>query len=879
MSAEKTVNIIFKGDDRVSKAIQGISTSMGKLEGMVESVAQPFARIGEGVLAADAALAALAIGGLTYAYKKSMDFESASAELAKVLDDEIDKLDDAKKYALELSNEYGRSSTSILEATAGFKQAGFNVQEAMDLTKLSLDLAIVGQLDAVQASELLIASLKGFKAPASEAEHLLDVMNVTSNKYATDLEQLALGMAAISPIAEKMGFSFEETAGLITPVIEVFRSGPEAARALRTGLNKLIDDATPVQEALERLGVSQTDVNGQLRSGRDILADLSEAFKTASEADKLFLTQQLVGTEQSVRMVEVFDGLNKRLGITENALKGTGSSAKEVEIQLATSKVAVERFGVAFENAATAMGDRFREAATESVEGGTEILNVLQDLASSGTFDPLFDAVEGYARDLGGLLSQVAAVLPEAMEGVNWDDLVKAIDDLVGGFQDLFDGIDLTTAEGLGKAIQAVVDTLESLIRVTKGMLTYLDPVWDSIREGISRFNSLDDASKESAGEFLGAAVLVAKAGAKIGLALAAIEKSGAKIENVFNVVIGSVKTIWNAFQVTFDLLAKGVVGALELIVSGAEKITRLPGMKAWNESLKNLEKELELTVEAIDEHLFEQVDQTLGGMSQAWDGITGKVRETGKAGEESMKKIAEATNVTVSAVGAGAEEIKQHLTGKMAEAEQGVSSDLAAIAREIETAIPSEKSMALQIFTDPESKEKAKKDAEEISKAIEDSVERDLGIIKAETERYEALLDYRLGVIQEEGKTARAVAKSVADSFSAAESTIGGLFGEFASLGEGENARYTVAKFYEIQNAIRKQQQIAKQLADAQTDNLEAQTRLLEARAERVETGEAAIKVEVEGVYPELDMILWEILKRAQVRATEEGSAFLLGY
>jgi hypothetical protein len=102
---------------------------------------------------------------------------------------------------------------------------------------------------------------------------------------------------------------------------------------------------------------------------------------------------------------------------------------------------------------------------------------------------------------------------------------------------------------------------------------------------------------------------------------------------------------------------------------------------------------------------------------------------------------------------------------------------------------------------------------------------------------------------------------------------------GEFASLGEGENARYTVAKFYEIRDAIRNQQQIAKQLADAQTENLEAQTRLLEARAERAETGEAAIKVEVEGVYPELDMILWEILKRAQVRATEEGSAFLLGY
>ena len=37
------------------------------------------------------------------------------------------------------------------------------------------------------------------------------------------------------------------------------------------------------------------------------------------------------------------------------------------------------------------------------------------------------------------------------------------------------------TAEGLGEAIQGVVDTMESLIRVTQGMLEYLDPLWDAI--------------------------------------------------------------------------------------------------------------------------------------------------------------------------------------------------------------------------------------------------------------------------------------------------------------------------------------------------------------------------------------------------------------
>jgi TP901 family phage tail tape measure protein len=43
-----------------------------------------------------------------------------------------------------------------------------------------------------------------------------------SNKYATDVKQLGLGMSKLAPIAKTMGLSFEETAGILTPVIEVF---------------------------------------------------------------------------------------------------------------------------------------------------------------------------------------------------------------------------------------------------------------------------------------------------------------------------------------------------------------------------------------------------------------------------------------------------------------------------------------------------------------------------------------------------------------------------------------------------------------------------------------------------------------------------------
>ncbi|MFO7598029.1 MAG: phage tail tape measure protein, partial [Desulfocurvibacter africanus] len=300
---EKTISIIFNGEDRVSQVVTSISGKLNQFDAVAGAIADPFAKVADGVLAADAALAALALGGLAYAYTKSVSFEAALIDLEKVIGDQPEALAAAKKAAFDLSSQYGTSSTEILASIANFKQAGFDVEEAMLLTKNSLDLMIAGELEANEASNLLVATLKGFNAPASEAGRLVDILNAVSNEYATNVEELARGMAGISPIASQMNFSFEETAALLVPVIEVFRSGDEAAVALKTGLLKLVDDAKPVREALASIGVTQTDANGKLRSGKDILFDVARAFQGLEENQKLFITSQLVGIEQSARMV------------------------------------------------------------------------------------------------------------------------------------------------------------------------------------------------------------------------------------------------------------------------------------------------------------------------------------------------------------------------------------------------------------------------------------------------------------------------------------------------------------------------------------------------------------------------------------------------
>ena len=535
--AERVVSIIFNGVDNVSSVSGKIGSQLSAIGNVVEGVARPFAVLGENILKTEAALATLSAGALVYAISKSIDFESASIELLKVLGDESDRLDEAKQKALELSDAYGVSGTAILGAMANFKQAGFDLDGAMTLAANSLDLVIAGDLEAAEASEILVAALKGFKAPAEDATRLTDILNEVSNNYATNVRELGVGMAAISPIARTMGFSMEETAGLVTPIIEVFRSGDQAAVALKTGLLKLVDDAMPVRNALASIGVSQTDANGALRSGKDILFDVATAFQGLEQNQKLFITSQLVGIHQAGRMVEVFDALSKTTEITEAALRASGSAAQEVKVRLESAEVAVDRFKVGFENLGIAIGNEFLLAAKEAVEGGTDIEKALADIVKEGTFSPVFDKLRAFGEDVGEYLHAVAIAMPEAFEQVDFDELLDSLGNLGESFrriyESIFGNLDLTKPEDLAQAIQKVVDTITTLTNVTSGIVEEVSPLIEmfvNLTEGV---NSWDADTQKAMGNRLADAMIIDKYGAAVGSAAVFLATLGNSAENV----------------------------------------------------------------------------------------------------------------------------------------------------------------------------------------------------------------------------------------------------------------------------------------------------------------------------------------------------------
>ena len=90
---EKTVAIIFQGDDRLSKTVRDINRQFGQFGDVAQTVAAPLASVAEGILKADAALAALAVGGMALAIREAGQFGDAFNEIATLIDMPRENLD------------------------------------------------------------------------------------------------------------------------------------------------------------------------------------------------------------------------------------------------------------------------------------------------------------------------------------------------------------------------------------------------------------------------------------------------------------------------------------------------------------------------------------------------------------------------------------------------------------------------------------------------------------------------------------------------------------------------------------------------------------------------------------------------------------------
>lgn len=914
----RTIEIIFAGVDNVSPALETIGGGISNVGQGIQQATQPFADLSSAILLTSTALTALGAAALTFAANEAIQLENAFIELNKVLDATEGTATDFADVFGDISNRFGVGQADVISLAADFRQAGFDIQESLGLVTDALTAAAISELDVDQAGAVVIRTLNGFQAPAEEAGRLIDILNASSNQFAVSFGELGEGISRISPITRQLGFDFEETAGLLVPIIEVFGSGSEAANGLRTSLLQLGGDSRPVIDALNSVGIDTE----QFRTARDRLRELSAVFPTLNEEQQTYVTRAIAGIEQASRFSIVLSNQETVLAATQAAYQASGAAARELEVALASTEIAIQRFQNSFVNIAAAIGQQFLPELGRVTNAATTLNEAVLASLSGDNFTQVFNALRGVFSSLQTEIEGITRAFPQAIEQVDFSPILEGLSAISTSISGLFDGLDLTTPEGLAEAIQFIVDSLGSLSQVTAGIISEFQGVFGIAVQSVGAFNDLSVAEQQAAGEALGLSQILNQ----IGGLLDTVGTAVTGVSLALGVFLGG------QGLVAVAPLATGASSALAALAGTSATVTGVLSILGTAfTTLVSSVAALALPVAGLAAIFAELSDQSISGFIDDVTDFSNSQRFAAEATEDFQGQLGElarqfrAGEISQQDYLRQSEQLRDQLilqrlaTQENTEANRENAISLLSSQEAIDQVRAQAESAETSTTTFQESIQRLREQAEAFSASrLNENLAESREQIEQTSQASENLAN---SLASDSVPQVRALSEAFGSAGNDAEglrnrvSTIDGLTASVFINADTATAEQNLQRFQsvlssidntitstgntlgqlasvlgrgfdisglgiqrDIQEAFRQEIRNRERALELQNRLLEVEIRLQEQRLRQAESGEASITIDTTGLSPILDLLLTTIIQEAQIRASTDGAAFLVG-
>ena len=488
---------------------------------------------------ATAALTAMVAGGVVYAIKEFAAYEDVMLKVKGILGLNADEYERLSKLTKELGTTTRFTAKEAAEGLQSLAMAGLDAQKAYDALPGTLQLAQAAALDLGKTADIVTNIMTGYGFEAADLTRINDGLTATFTSANTDLEGLGQSFKFVGPVAKSLGLSFEETSAALGVLANAGYSAEMGGTALRNILLALVAPTTNMNLLLEKLGVTQEEFGVDISSSRNAMASLGVAIKDANGEMRPFgdILQDLKGSldaipssaDRSATAVNIFGkrggpqllAMLEQGGDSVNLFKQRIEEAGGVTIKIADEMEsgmggALRSLNSAFSGFFIEVGAQINKFPIDSLK---EVFLAAAKEVEKGTFDPILRIINELGGDIGKALQGIAKNFPEAFKNVDISGLERAVKDITQSLRGLFGIDDLMDADGLARAIQKVVDTIESMISITDGVVVSFKPLLATIDALVTAFNDLSPGTKELIGVLGGAAAQIASVTAAIGAA------------------------------------------------------------------------------------------------------------------------------------------------------------------------------------------------------------------------------------------------------------------------------------------------------------------------------------------------------------------------
>lgn len=392
-------NTFVGTENKANQMFVSLTNQIRQAGGEAETLGQKIRRIfgeklGYGIIASAAMMARQAVKEV---YNNVVELDKAVVDLQIATGKNREEVKELVSTYSELGRELGATTSEVAQASDSWLRQGYSIEQVNELTRNSIMLAKLGQMESADATIALTSALRGYELQAEDVGSVTDKLVAVDMTAAVTAGQLATAMAECANSARLAGVDMNTLLGYLTQVMQTTQDAPESvgtfaktlfARMGNIKAGKFIDDSTgedlnDVEATLGKLGIKLRSTTNEFRDFDDVLYDIAQAWNNYSSVEQHAVATALGATRQQEKLLVLMSGYNDAIEYAETATNSAGTANQKYEAVLSSVEAAQNSFTASFEDFSQAFLDsdlvagviRFGDGFMQVLTGITKFLS------------------------------------------------------------------------------------------------------------------------------------------------------------------------------------------------------------------------------------------------------------------------------------------------------------------------------------------------------------------------------------------------------------------------------------------------------------------------------------------------------------------------
>ena len=402
MASDGTIKISTELDSSQAKSAMSKFSSFSKtaMAGVVTAVGT-----------ASAAMAVMA----GYSVKVGSSFEAGMSKVSAIsgaTGDELQKLTDKAK---EMGAKTKFSASEAADAFQYMAMAGWKTNDMLDGIEGIMNLAAASGEDLAATSDIVTDALTAFGLSASDSAHFADILAQASSNSNTNVSMMGETFKYVAPVAGALGFSAEDCAVAIGLMANSGIKASQAGTSLRQLFTNLVKPTDDMKTAMDELGISITDTDGNTKSLDTVMGDLRQSFSGLSESQKAQYAATLAGQEGMSGLLAIVNASDGDFSKLKSSINNADGAAEDMaETMNDNLKGSITIAGSALEGFGISVYEKMEAPLKSAVDKGTEYINRMADAFEA-------DGLNGVVEEAGKIFNDACDDVSDfggAAEGV-----------------------------------------------------------------------------------------------------------------------------------------------------------------------------------------------------------------------------------------------------------------------------------------------------------------------------------------------------------------------------------------------------------------------------------------------------------------------------